>query len=114
MTYIMGAVIAVPTANKDAYLAQAKVAAEVFKDLGALSVVEGWGESVAKGEVTDFYRAVQAKEDETIVFSYVTWPTKAVFEAAMPKMAEDERMAGEMPFDGKRMIFGGFDMIFEA
>ena len=114
MTYIMGAVIAVPTANKDAYLEQAKIAAEVFRDLGALSVVEGWGDSVPKGEVTDFYRAVQAKDDETVVFSWVTWPSKDAFEAAMPKMEADERMTGAMPFDGKRMIFGGFEMVFHA
>ncbi len=114
MTYIMGAVIAVPTANKDAYLEQAKIAAEVFRDLGALSVVEGWGDSVPKGEVTDFYRAVQAKDDETVVFSWVTWPSKDAFEAAMPKMEADERMTAAMPFDGKRMIFGGFEMVFHA
>jgi len=114
MTYVMGAVIPVPTANKLAYIEQARIAAEVFKDLGALSVFEGWGPDVPAGEVTDFRRAVQLQADETVVFSYVVWPTKEAFEAAMPKMAEDERMAGAMPFDGRRMIFGGFDPIFEA
>lgn len=114
MTYVMGAVIPVPTSGKQAYIDQAKIAAEVFKDLGALSVFEGWGPDVPPGEVTDFRRAVQLKENETVVFSYVVWPSKEVFEAAMPKMAEDERMAGGMPFDGKRMIFGGFETIFEA
>ena len=114
MTYVMGAVIPVPTANKQAYIEQAKIAAEVFKDLGALSVFEGWGPDVSPGEVTDFRRAVQLKDDETVVFSWVVWPSKEVFEAAMPKMAEDERMAGDMPFDGKRMIWGGFESIYES
>ncbi|MEL7463358.1 MAG: DUF1428 domain-containing protein [Pseudomonadota bacterium] len=114
MTYVMGAVIPVPTANKQAYLDMAKIAAEVFKDLGALSVFEGWGPDIPPGEVTDFRKAVLAEDGEAIVFSWVVWPSKEVFEAAMPKMAEDERMAGEMPFDGERMIFGGFETIFEA
>ena len=114
MTYVMGAVIPVPTANKQAYIDQAKIAAEVFKDLGALSVFEGWGPDIQPGEVTDFRKAVLAENGEAIVCSWVVWPSKEAFEAAMPKMAEDERMAGEMPFDGRRMIFGGFETIFEA
>jgi uncharacterized protein YbaA (DUF1428 family) len=77
--------------------------------MGALRVVEGWGDDVPKGEVTDFHRAVQAKDDETVVFSWIEWPDKSTRDAAMAKMRENPRMTGEpMPFDGKRMIFGGF------
>jgi len=114
MTYVMGAVIPVPADNKQAYIEQAKVAAEVFKDLGALSVFEGWGPETPPGDVTDFRRAVLAKDDEVVVFSWAVWPSKEIFEAAMPKMEQDERLSGGMPFDGKRMIYGGFETIFEA
>ena len=116
MTYVDAFVAAVPVANKDAYLRHAEIAAVVFKELGALQVVECWGDDVPKGEVTDFYGAVKAKDDESIVFSWVTWPDKATRDAAMPKMMEDPRMQdadAAMPFDGRRMIFGGFDMILE-
>ncbi|MEM8755251.1 MAG: DUF1428 domain-containing protein [Pseudomonadota bacterium] len=117
MTYVDGCVIAVPTANKDKYLAHAKIAAEVFKELGALGVVECWGDDVPEGEVTSFPMAVKRGEDETVCLSWILWPSKETRNAAMPKMMEDERLSpavNPMPFDGKRMIFGGFEKIMEA
>jgi len=116
MTYVDGFVAAVPTANKDAYLAHAEGAAAVFKDHGALSVVECWGDDVPTGERTDFRRAVQAKADETVVFSWVAWPDKAARDAGWEKVMADPRMAPDanpMPFDGKRLIYGGFQAILE-
>ena len=116
MTYVDAFVAAVPTDNKKAYLDHAELAAVVFKELGALQVVECWGDDVPTGEVTDFYGAVKAKEDETIVFSWITWPDKSTRDTAMPKVMEDPRLQdgdAAMPFDGSRMIFGGFHMILE-
>lgn len=118
MTYIDGTVIAVPSANKDAYRKHAEEAAVIFKKHGATGLVECWGDDVPKGEVTDFHRAVQAKDGETVVFSWITWPDKAARDAAWPKvMAEmkgDGASMSDMPFDGRRMIFGGFETILEA
>lgn len=116
MSYVDGFVVAVPTANKDAYRAIAEQAALVFKDHGALHQFECWGDDVPKGEHTDFYGAVQAKDDETIVFSFIIWPDKATRDAAQEKAMSDPRMPMDMtamPFDGKRMIYGGFVPIME-
>lgn len=90
------------------------IAEAVFKDHGALQVIDAWGEDVPTGQVTDFYRAVAAKEDEVVVFSWIIWPDKATGDKAMPLAMEDPRMDPEtnpMPFDGQRMIFGGFEPI---
>ena len=115
MTYLDGFVAAVPTANKQAFLDHARAIDAIFLELGATRVVEGWGDDVPDGKVTDFRRAVQAKDDETIVFSWIEWPDKPTREAAMGKMRTDPRMmAIPMPFDGARMIFGGFDKVFEV
>lgn len=116
MTYLEGFVAAVPTANKDAYRKHAEDAAPLFREFGAARMVETWGDNVPKGKVTDFYGAVQAKDDETVVFSWFEYPDKATRDAANEKMMSDERMEkmGEtMPFDGKRMIFGGFEAIVD-
>lgn len=116
MTYLEGFVAAVPTANKDAYRKHAADAAPLFREFGAARMVETWGDDVPKGKVTDFYGAVQAKDDETVVFSWFEYPDKATRDAANEKMMSDERMEkmGEtMPFDGKRMIFGGFEAIVD-
>ena len=114
MTYIDGYVAAVPNANKELYKAHAKAAAERIKSWGATRVVENWGDEVPKGEATDFHRAVQAGPDEVIVFSWTEYPDKATRDAVMKKMMSPEGMAGipDMPFDGKRMIFGGFENLF--
>lgn len=111
MTYVEGFVVAVPTANKDAYLAHARKALPLFKEFGITRVVECWGDDVPAGKVTDFRRAVQAKDDETVLFSWFEYPSKAVRDAATQKMIADPRMEGmgaDTPFDGMRMIFGGF------
>ena len=118
--YIDGFVIAVPTANKDRFVAHAKKGDSVFIEFGATRVIECWADDVPDGEVTDFRRAVQAKPDETVVFSWIEWPDKETRDAGMAKMMaddfDDERMNMEknpMPFDGKRMIYGGFAPLVE-
>jgi uncharacterized protein YbaA (DUF1428 family) len=118
MTYVQGFVVAVPSANKDAYLKLAKDSAPLFREFGATRVVEAWGDDVPDGKVTDFKGAVKAEPGEAIVFSWHEYPSQEVARAAYGRMMSDPRMkalmeAG-MPFDGKRMIFGGFDPISEA
>lgn len=115
MSYIDGFVIAVPTANKQKFIDHAKTADTVFLELGATRVIECWGDDVKEGKQTDFRRAVAAKDDEAVVFSWIEWPDKKTRDAAMGKMDQmmktDDRMNPEknpMPFDGKRMIYGGF------
>lgn len=120
MTFFDGFVIAVPTANREKYQHHCETADSWFLENGALRVVEAWGEDVPTGEVTDFHRAVAAKEDETVCFAFVEWPDRATRDAAMAKMMSgemvDDRFDQEknpMPFDGKRLIFGGFDAIYD-
>ncbi|ALH78841.1 hypothetical protein AN936_00145 [Sphingopyxis macrogoltabida] len=116
MTYVEGFVVAVPTANKEAYRKHAADAAPLFKEFGVARMVECWGDDVPDGKVNDFKGAVQAKPDETVVFSWFEYPDKATRDAATEKMMSDPRMAamgGEMPFDGKRMIVGGFESIVD-
>lgn len=116
MTYVEGFVAAVPTENKEKYRQHAADAAPLFKEFGVARMVENWGDDVPRGKLTDFYGAVQAKDDETIVFSWFEYPDKATRDAAGEKMMSDPRMKamGEtMPFDGKRMIYGGFQSIVD-
>lgn len=116
MSYVDGFVLAVPTANKDAYLKHARDALPYFKSLGATRMVECWEDDVPPGEVTDFRRAVQARDDESIVFSWVVYPDRATRDAANKAMQNDPNMPEmmqSMPFDGKRMIFGGFQPILD-
>jgi uncharacterized protein YbaA (DUF1428 family) len=114
MAYVDGFVVAVPTANRDAYRASAAKAWVLFKELGATRHVECWGSDVPDGKLTDFKRSVQAKEDETVVFSWIEYPSKEVRDEVHRRMKDDPRMKEmEMPFDGKRMIFGGFQPIFD-
>ena len=116
MTYVEGFVVAVPTANKEAYRKHAAAAAPLFKEFGVSRMVEAWGDDVPDGKVNDFKGAVQAKADETVVFSWFEYPDKQARDAANANMMSDPRMAemgGEMPFDGKRMIIGGFDSIVD-
>jgi len=116
MTYVEGFVAAVPTENKEAYRKHAADALPLFKEFGVTRMVENWGDDVPRGKVTDFYGAVQAKDDETVVFSWFEYPDKATRDAAVEKMMADPRMKqmGEsMPFDGKRMIYGGFQSIVD-
>ena len=116
MSYIDGFVLAVPTANKPTYLEHARKAAQMFKEFGALQVAECWGDDVPEGKLTSFPMAVQRKPDETVVFSWIMWPTRAARDAGMKKFMEDPRMKDmqQMPFDGKRMIFGGFEGILDT
>lgn len=108
---------AVPTANRDAFRDHAAKAAAVFREYGALSCVECWGDDVPEGKLTSFPMAVQRGEDETVVFSWIVWPSRAVRDAAWEKVMQDPRMRNDtdpMPFDGQRMIYGGFVPIVEA
>ncbi len=120
MAYIDGFVIAVPTADKQKFIDHAAMADPVFMEMGATHIVEAWQDDVKDGKVTDFRRAVQAKDDERIVFSWITWPDKATRDVAYEKMMSgelnDPRMdpaKNPMPFDGMRMIYGGFVPVVE-
>jgi len=117
MTYVDGFVAAVPNTNKDAYIKHARTAAPIFLKHGALKVMECWGDDVPEGEVNSFHTAVLRKEDETVVFAWILWPSKEVRDAGWAKVMEDPEMQPEenpMPFDGKRMIYGGFSPVVEA
>jgi uncharacterized protein YbaA (DUF1428 family) len=116
MSYIDGFVVAVPTANKELYRQHAKAAAAVFKEYGALKLVECWGDDVPEGKITSFPMAVKCKNDETVVFSWILWPSRHVRDEGMAKAMSDPRLqpdANPMPFDGKRLIYGGFDIIVD-
>ncbi|AIF45988.1 DUF1428 domain-containing protein [Dyella japonica] len=110
MSYIDGFVIAVPNAHREQFIEHARTFDVIFLEYGAIRVMECWGDDVPDGKLTDFRRAVQATQDESVVFSWVEWPDKATRDFGMGKLMEDPRMpaASDMPFDGKRMIFGGF------
>lgn len=118
MAYVDGFVIAVPTAEKEAYRKLSEEMAPVFRKHGATSVIECWGDDVPDGELTSFPMAVKCKEDETVVFSWITWPDKETRDAGNQRTMEEMEAAGmspeDMPFDGKRMIFGGFKTLVEA
>lgn len=114
MSYVDGCVIAVPTAQRETFKKHAETAAAVFKEHGALSVVDCWGDDVPEGKLTSFPMAVKLKEDETVVFSWIIWPSREIRDAGMQKAMEDHRLKPEtnpMPFDGQRMIYGGFHML---
>ena len=109
MKYVDGFVVAVPAKNKEAYRELAAKAAPLFKEFGALRVVECWADDVPDGKLTDFRMAVKAGSDEEVVFSWIEYPSKEVRDAANATMMADPRMKAlgdSMPFDGKRMIFG--------
>ena len=113
--YLDGYLLPVPTANREAYRDLAQKCAELFVEHGALRVVEAWGDDVPEGKVTDFRRAALAEDGEHVVFSWIEWPSKQVRDEAWPKLMEDDRMKpdGDMPFDGKRMVYGGFETILD-
>lgn len=116
MSYIDGFVLAVPNANKEKFIEHARTLDPVFLEYGALRVLECWGDDVPHGQQTDFFRAVQATGEEAVVFSWIEWPDKATRDAGMKKLMEDPRMDPAdtpMPFDGKRMIYGGFAPVLE-
>jgi uncharacterized protein YbaA (DUF1428 family) len=116
MSYVDGFVAAVPTANKAIYKQHATAAAVVFKEHGALKLVECWGDDIPEGKITSFPMAVKCKNDETVVFSWIIWPSRKVRDEGMQKVMSDPRLQPDtnpMPFDGKRLIYGGFDMIVD-
>ena len=113
--YTDGYILPVPVEQKEAYRAMAQEMAGKFKQWGALRVVEAWGDDVPDGKVTDFKRAVKAEAGEGVVYSYVEWPDKATRDAAWAKMMADTSMQGQpMPFDGKRMFWGGFVPVLDT
>ena len=115
MAYIDGFVIPVPTASKQEFLDHANTVDKFFLDYDALRVVECWADDVPEGKVTDFRRSVAATEEESVVFSWIEWPDMPTRDAAMTAMETNEAMMAQpMPFDGKRMIFGGFVPMVDA
>lgn len=116
MSYVDGFVIAVPSANVEAYKKVARAAGEVWREHGALAYVEALADDVPYGELTSFPRAVQAKDDEIVVFSWILYPSREARDEINAKVMEDPRIKGtmdDMPFDGKRMIYGGFRPFLE-
>jgi uncharacterized protein YbaA (DUF1428 family) len=116
MSYVDGFVLAVPKQNMDAYKAMAQMAGVVWKEHGALAYVECWGDDVPYGELTSFPRSVQAKDDEVVVFAWVVYESREKRDAVNAKVMQDPRLKqdpAQMPFDGKRMIYGGFKSFIE-
>lgn len=114
LDYVDGFLASVPDANRNAYVEHAVKAARFFKTFGALQIVECWGDDIPDGELTSMPMAVDCKPDESVVFSWIRWPSRAVRDAAWERIMSDPYMESEltpMPFDGKRMIHGGFEMI---
>lgn len=114
--YINGFVAPVPREKKEAYREMTERHAAIFREYGALRLVQAWGDDVPQGKVTDFYRAVQAKDDEVVVFAFIEWPSKQASTEGWANLMKDERMqqSGDAPFDGKRMFWGGFETIFDT
>jgi uncharacterized protein YbaA (DUF1428 family) len=116
MSYVDGFVVAVPKEKIEDYKAMARRAGEVWKEYGALAFVECVGDDVPYGELTSFPRAVQAKDDEVVVFSWIIYESREQRDAINAKVMADPRLKAdmsEMPFDGKRMIYGGFKTFLE-
>ena len=114
--YINGFIVPVPSDKKNAYRAMTEPQAAIFREYGALRLVQAWGDDVPEGKVTDFRRAVKAKPNEAIVFAFIEWPSKQASTDAWERMMKDERMqpSPDQPFDGKRMFWGGFDVILDT
>ncbi|EUL58601.1 DUF1428 domain-containing protein [Klebsiella aerogenes] len=116
MKYVDGFVVAVPAENKEAYRELAAKSAPLFKEFGATRVVECWSDDVPEGKLADFRMSVKAQADEEVVFSWIEYPSKEIRDAANAKMMSDPRikaLSDSLPFDGKRMIFGGFAPILD-
>jgi uncharacterized protein YbaA (DUF1428 family) len=114
MSYVDGFILAVPKSNLDAYKALARKGGEVWKEHGALAYVECVADDVPYGEVTSFPRAVQAKDDEVVIFSWVVYASRQSRDEVVAKVMADPRLKGtDMPFDGKRLIYGGFQPFLE-
>ena len=113
MAYVDGFVIAVPKSKLDTYKGMARQCEPIWREFGAIDYVESAGDDTPYGEVTSFPRAVQAKDDETVIFSWIVYRSRADRDAIMEKVMADPRLKGDMPFDAKRLIFGGFEMLFQ-
>ncbi|MCW8090835.1 DUF1428 domain-containing protein [Alteromonas sp. ASW11-130] len=116
MDYVDGFVAAVPTDKKQDYIKHAKLAAQCFKECGAIRIIECWGDDVPEGKTTSFIKAVQCQADETVVFSWIVWPSREIRNIGMKKIMNDARMKSEnnpMPFDGSRLIYGGFSVVLD-
>lgn len=116
MPYVDGFLLAVPNDRLEDYKTLAELAGDVWMEHGALSYVECVADDVPYGELTSFPRAVQKKDDETVIFSWITYASREARDAIMKKVMEDPRLKTDMenmPFDGKRMIFGGFNILVE-
>jgi uncharacterized protein YbaA (DUF1428 family) len=115
MSFIDGFVVPVGNVGKEAYREHAAAMAKLFREWGATRVVEAWGEDVPEGVLTSFTMAVKREEGESVVFSWIEWPDRATRDAGWQKMMADESMKGsDMPFDGKRVIWGGFSLLLDA
>ncbi|MFL6844125.1 MAG: DUF1428 domain-containing protein [Allosphingosinicella sp.] len=116
MTYVDGFIAPVPAGNREAYFEMAAKFAPIFREHGVIHQVECWGDDLKHGETTDFFRAVKAEEGENVVFSWLVWPSKQARDEGWGKIMQDERMqpGGPMPFDGKRMFFGGFEAVLDT
>lgn len=115
MSYVDGFVVPVPAGKREAYRGLAAKAAAIFKEHGATRIVECWADDVPDGKVTDFKRAVNAETGDTVVFSWIEWPSKDVRNRGSKKVMNDPRMTmDDMPFDGKRMIYGGFEVMLDS
>ena len=114
MPYVECFVAAVPAENEEAYKKKCIMMNQVFKDHGAERAIDCWGAEVPDGEVTSFPKAVKAGEGEIVCIGFVEWSSKEARDKAMPKAMADERMEmSDLPFDGKRLIFGGFESFSE-
>ena len=116
MNYVDGFVVAVPVASREIYTKYARDAAAIFKENGALQVVECWGDDVPEGTLTSFPMAVKRGDDEVVVFSWIVWPSRTIRDEGMKAVMADPRVKPEtnpMPFDGKRLIYGGFEVIVD-
>ncbi|QTD44496.1 DUF1428 domain-containing protein [Ottowia testudinis] len=113
-SYIDGFLCAVPTNQREAYRRHADDTARIFKKHGALSVVQCWGDDVPPGKLTSMPMAVKCQPDETVVLAWLVWPSKAVRDAGMKAVMADPDSPKEMPFDGQRVIFGGFNVLMTA
>jgi uncharacterized protein YbaA (DUF1428 family) len=116
MSYVDGFIVPVPVGKKDAYREMAATAAPIFQEHGALHVMECWGNDLPRGKTTDFYMATKAEEGENVVFSWIVWPSKEARDSGWAAVMQDERMKPpeDMPMDGKRMFWGGFEVLIDT
>ena len=115
MSYITGFLTPVKTADKERYVKSAEKSWPLFQKYGALEQVETWGEDVPDGKVTSFPMAVKKEDDEVVVFSWLRWPDRATADKCWEQMQSDPAFSDmDMPFDGKRMMWGGFAPVFES